>query len=292
MSYIDDEHTVFDFGKYIGKRIIDVPSSYLDWILKYASNKPIADAIIRIRHRKGVTNLIKSVNSENIGMPGIFEVTASTPRLERPAGISPSLYGSFIEYLIKSHLGLSIDDEVIKVIETHTVDQRIAWIKNSFDKQKRSITDICNLSFAHSIMMESLNEKEAAKLYKYVQANTEYFENYLQTLHLPIPDPDEQYTCNVSVGCVIGVIDMISNEAIVDIKCCVYDDVEAYKKQLFTYACLHYLRFGNKITRCEIYNFLTGKQFIMPLGDSCVRLAKGYISLLGRECPFHVKLFN
>ncbi len=141
--------------------------------------------------------------------------------------------------------------------------------------------------------MGHFNEKEAASLFSYVRENLPYFEYYSKKIVIPIPDnPHFQSTCDkISVGCVIGVIDMISNGAIIDIKCCQTDDKEYYRKQLYTYACLHFLRYGPLIQRCEIYNFLTGKQFVMPLSD-IEKHAETHIKTLGSYCPSHLKLFN
>ena len=153
--------------------------------------------------------------------------------------------------------------------------------------------DIYNLSLSHPILMGQCSEPKAKQIFVWIKEHGSYLRDYLSKLVLPIPDKNEQETCDkISVGSVIGVIDMISNDAIIDIKCCQKDDIESYKKQLFTYACLHHLRYKSDFTRCEIYNFITGKQFVMALGDSCKKYAKEHIKNLGSYCREHLKLFD
>lgn len=307
--FFNDYDVIIDFGKHEGKKIKELPESYENWLLNSVKNRPdITDAIKRIRKRKGVTSLTKNIKNLSV-IPEMIEIQTKIKPVHRPSDLNSSMFGSFIEYLVKSYLGLSIDDEPQTLLcEYGLVDvpdhlifkgdflepnQRIRWIYNSFIKTRRSVSDICNLSFTHSISMGHFSEKDASKLFTYVKENEIYFEEYLKTLVLPIPDKDEQNTCDkISVGCVIGVIDMISNDAIVDIKCKQTDDINEYRKQLFAYACLHYLRYGNLIQRCEIYNFLTGKQYVMALGDSCQKHAKNFIKALGDYCPEHLTLFD
>jgi hypothetical protein len=226
----------------------------------------------------------------------------------RDSSLNPSLFGSFIEHLVKYKIGITKFDEAQQLLslhgleevpshlkftgDVHPVDMRIKWIHNSYKQPKKSITDICNLSFSHAMLLGDFNEQEASKLFTYVKENQEYFQGYFDRLQLPYPEADEQETCDkISVGCVIGVIDMIVDGSIVDIKCCQADDIEMYRKQLFAYACLHYLRYGKVIHRCEIYNFFTGKHFLMHLGDSCENHAKTFIRDLGSYCQEHLNLF-
>lgn len=304
VKFINDYHTVFDFGEHKGLRIMDVPQSYLKWVVKNMKDNAVVDAIKRIARRRGVTSLINTFKSPSY-LPELVCVSASMTPIHRPKDIDPSMFGSFIEYLVKSHLKLSVDDQPRELLAQYgledlsmtgplsTPTHRIKWIHASYKKKDRTVTDVCNLSFSHSILLGHYDECKARDLFIYVRDNEDYFRDYLTSLVLPIPDKDEQDTCDkISVGCVIGAIDMISHGSIVDIKCKAQDDPGSYRKQLFAYACLHYLRYGDKIRRCEIYNFITGKQFVMPVGDSCKKYAREFIMNLGSYCPEHVRLFS
>lgn len=319
MQFFNDYDLVVDFGKHKGTKIKDLPKDYIQWMLTHikAGNTAV-DALKRIENRRGVTNLIKGLDTPS-WVPELIEITARFPPIQRPKDIDPSLFGSFIEYYVKHTLGLSIDDEPRELLALHGLapvpenlvmngppmapNRRIEWTNRSYQKhpRERTVADICNLSFSHAILMEQFDERDGAKLYTYVKDNEEYFKAYFQQVHIAIPDPEEQKTCDkISVGCVIGVIDMISNGAIVDIKCRARDDVESYRKQVFTYACLHYLRYQMtdnakqypQINRCEIYNFMTGKQYVMAIGKSCAEHAKEFIRSLGAFCKAHLRLFD
>jgi len=306
----NDFHEIFSFGKYKGKRIMDVPDEYFWWFHNNIKKEgKEIDAIKRIAKRRGVTTLIKNIKITPTYIPNLLEISAKFKPVHRPDDINPCLFGSFIEYFIKSILNLSIDDEPRELLALYGLEKcpnhlsmqnddivkkpsrRILWIYASYKKEKRSIEDICNLSFSHSILMEGFKERDAADLFRYVKENKEYFDTWGNSLAIPIPDESRETCDKISVGCVIGVIDLISNGSIIDIKCCKNDDIEYYKKQLFTYSCLHYLRYGDIIQRCEIYNFITGKQYVMILEDCVKNNAREFIKNLGNHCPEHLKLF-
>lgn len=310
-EFFNDYDVTFDFGKNKDKKIKDVPPSYVDWVINcYKKESPAVSAIRRIRNRKSVTNLIKTsiVDAFQGIMPPMTEADSKIAPIMRDGDLDPSLFGSFVEYMVKNHMGLSITEQPQELLclyglaeppgnlvftgEPSNPTKRIEWIHKSFEKEKRSLTDICNLSFSHSILLGHFNEKKASELFTWVKNNEDYLHNYLMGLDLSIPDKDEQYTCDkISVGCVIGVIDMINGDTIIDIKCRKDDNLKEYQRQLFTYACLHYLRYGKIFKKCEIYNFLSGKRFVMELSDSCVRYAREYIKKLGSSCPEHLELF-
>jgi uncharacterized protein (DUF3820 family) len=311
MEFTNDYYIIVDFGKYKGKKIMEIPSEYQQWILENVKDRPkITDALKRIRRRKGVTNLIEKIKTPSY-IPEMIEISAKFPPIQRPSDLDSSLFGSFIEYYTKHSLGLSIDNEPQELLAIYGLalvpdnfimegkpeqpNRRIEWIHRSFMKpsSERTVHDICNLSFAHSIRLDQFNDRKASHLYTYVKENEDYFKEYFGRIHLPIPDSKEQETCSkISVGCVIGIIDMISGTAIIDIKCCARDDIDSYRKQLFAYACLHYLRYKSDFHICQIYNFLTGKQFVMVLGNSCKNHAMEYIKQLGSYCEEHLKLFD
>ena len=65
-KFINDWHQVLDFGKYEGKKLEEVPEDYVDWLARNMKDKPIVDAIKRIRNRKGVTKLVKDIENSSV----------------------------------------------------------------------------------------------------------------------------------------------------------------------------------------------------------------------------------
>lgn len=311
LQFYNDYDVEIDFGKHSGKKIKELPHEYCSWLLNNVKNKPyITNAIKRIRNRRGVTTLIKNLKGISF-IPEMIEIQTKLKPIIRDPKLNTSLYGSFVEYAVKHYSGLSVDDEVQLLLAqyglvefpSHIVmygellepTKRIKYIYNSFMKptKERSISDICNLSFSHSIELGHFPEKQASDLFRWVNENQDYLLSYFTNLCIPLSNKEDQYTCDkISVGVVIGVIDMISGDAIVDIKCRQEDNVDEYRRQLFTYACLHHLRYGSNFTRCEVFNFLTGKYFVMALSDSCEKHAKDFIKSLGSYCPEHLELFK
>lgn len=307
MDFVNDYHVVFDFGMHKGKRIMDVPRDYLIWVVKNIKNKPEVDAINRIFNRRGVTTIIKRKKVVPEIIPEIIETSMKFEPIRREVYLNPSMFGSFVEYLIKNHLKLSINDQAESLlakyglvqVPTHLVmegenlevNEFIEQIHESYLKSKRSILDILYLSFCHSLEMESFRQKDAKLLINYVTKNQNYFEEYLTKINLPSVESVDQSTCDkISVGCVCGVIDMISEDSIIDIKCTREDNVDYYRMQLYAYACLHHLRYNSNFSRCEIYNFLTGKHYVLAIGDS-MKYAKEYIKSLS-NLSVHQKLFE
>lgn len=83
---------------------------------------------------------------------------------------------------------------------------------------------------------------------------------------LPKLAPDQSRCEKISVGSVIGVMDAIrtcddGTAEIVEIKCCVENDVEYWYNQTFVYACCYFLRYGQVVSGARIWNFLTGTEF-------------------------------
>ena len=171
--------------------------------------------------------------------------------------------------------------------------------------------DICNLSFADSIVINLLNknkkrqfnEAEASHLYLYVKENELYFNKYIAVLLHESSIPNfldfDQGTCDkISVGSVHGEIDAIVTKKdpemriIVDIKCRAEDDLDYFRKQLFAYVSLHSLRYpALKIHKCQIYNFLTGKIWSMNVSGVSEEIMRKHIEKMGNHCEFHRKLF-
>lgn len=248
-TFINDWHTIVNFGIYNGKRIIDLPEEYQEWILNNVKYGDVRDAIVRIRNRLGVTTIIKKQPIYDY-IPELKEdVDHVLPIIIRPNNINFSLFGSFIEYYVKYNLGIIKFDKVVEYLayfglaklpdhfklngDLLKIDMRTKYIAKSFNKDKYDVLDICNMSFVHSLLMNSYNENEGVKLYHYVQQNKQYFDDFSIVLkHFPtIPKfvQEEQETCDkISVGCVIGEIDAIFGSNIIDIKCYEIDDIEYY----------------------------------------------------------------
>jgi uncharacterized protein (DUF3820 family) len=109
MEFVNDYHIIVNFGKYKGLKIMELPGEYQDWILRNVKAGPVPEALKRIKARKGVTTLIREIKTPSY-IPELIEITASLEPVERPKEINPALFGSFIEYLVKSLVGVSIDD--------------------------------------------------------------------------------------------------------------------------------------------------------------------------------------
>lgn len=312
-KYINDWHTIIDFGIHKGKKLMDVPEKYLDWICNNIKKGVIHEAITRIHNRKGVTTLIKKQPIYDY-IPEMKEDTNHVlPIINRPNDIDCSLFGSFVEYYIKYNLGIAKFDEVTEYLALYGLAKipndlkmtgeimkpstRTLYISKSYYKEKYDILDICNMSFTHSLQMETFNEHEGAKLYKYIQQNKQYFDDFCEVLkyfpNIPKFTQQEQEKCDkISVGCVIGIIDVISDTNIIDIKCCINDNISYYRKQLFTYACLYYLRYGKLMTHCKIFNFMNGKIYIMDISSITDDIAINHIKNMGSHCSYHTKLFE
>lgn len=311
-EFINDWHTIINFGIHKGERLIDVPIEYFEWMSTNLKYGPVYEAVVRIKNRKGVTELIKHQPIQNY-IPVLKRDTNHVlPIIARPEDINFALFGIFIEYLVKYHLGIKRFDEVIEYLALYGMatlpnhlrldrptakpTKRARYIAKSFNKSKYNVLDLCNLSFCHSLLLNPYPNSEYLNMFKYVEENMEYFKNYILVLKnfpdLPTLLDSEQETCDkISVGCVIGVIDLIHNGTIIDIKCCQEDDLNYYRKQLFTYACLHQLRYGKIINSGKIFNFMTGNIYVMDFQTITDEMAKVHIKMLGNHCIYHSKLF-
>ena len=309
--FINDWHTVMTYGIYKGKQILDIPKSYHDWILNNHRYGLEYEALVRIKNRRGITNIINEQDVQEY-IPKMIEQNV-LPIIERPKDIDSALFGSFIEYLVKYNLGLRKFDEVnqhlskfglvsvpkhLRLVEPILKPtKRQKYMAESLKKQIYEPRDICNLSFAHALELGSFDEEKAADLFRYILKNHSYFIEYSLKIQncsiLPKLTDSEQETCDkISVGCVIGEIDIIAGDCIVDIKCCQKDDIDYYRKQLFAYACLHRLRYGNKISYGKIFNFLTGKVYTINFQTITNNIAIDHVRNMGNHCIYHTKLFT
>lgn len=311
--FINDWHTIINFGIHKNKRLLDVPEDYLDWILNNIKYGPIYEAVFRIKNRKGVTTIIKNQNIQNY-IPDLKEDTDNAlPIIIRPNDINFSLFGIFTEYYVKYNLGILKFDKVVEYLalfglaklpdhlkfhgEFEKPNTRTKYIAKSFNNKIYDVLDICNMSFSHPLLLNTYNENEGTKLFHYIKQNKQYFDDLSHVIknfsNIPKFLDKEQEKCDkISVGCVIGEIDAISESNIIDIKCCENDNINYYRKQLFAYACLYYLRYGKHITHCKIFNFITGKIFIMDVQNITDEIAQEHIKNMGSYCKFHINLFG
>jgi len=305
-EFSDDSHILFPFGPYKGQKLQNVPGEWLSK-LKFG---PAFEAYIRINNRRGITRLINSTAPSYI--PMMTKKSLDCLNLLRDSSINESLFGSFIEYLVKYTLGLRKFDQVEIYLEQHGLlscpshltikkpflkpTKRTNFIRGSYSHLIKDIPDICNLSFCHSLTIGTFNEDNATTLYKYVLHHLDYFEKFVHSIvvsSLPRLSDIEQETCDkISVGTVVGVIDILSNDTIIDIKCCSSDNIDYYRQQLFGYYCLHRLRYPTKIINSlHILNFLTGNILSMDVSLIAYKICIEHIRNLGNFHPFHEKLF-
>jgi hypothetical protein len=312
-TFINDWHTIINFGSYKGQKLIDIPQNYLIWLQDNIKNGPVHDALVRINNRKGVTTIIKKQPIYDY-IPDLLEDTDHVlPIIIRPDNINYQLYGNFVEYYIKYNLGIIHFDNVVQYLAMYNLEKlpenlkyngdflkpnmRTKYIHKSYNKKKYDVLDICNMSFVDSILMNTYNEEDGVKLFHYVNENKQYFMDYSDVIKnfpdVPRFKQEDQDKCDkISVGCVMGVIDAIYDTNIIDIKCCEKEDINYFRKQLFAYACLYYLRYGKYITKCKIFNIMTGKIFVMDISKLDYIIAMNHVKNMGCFCKSHVKLFE
>lgn len=295
--FINEEDMLVSFGQYKGMKIRELPGDYKNWMIKNVKNKEESKAILRIMQRRGITSLIKREISYTY-IPILTE-NKSIPKITRPEFLNSSLFGVFIETLVKFHLKINIANDTMTLIDTYKgVEQKcipelLKRIFQAYDKSEKSVSDICVISFSTSIILNNhLKPIDFERLRSYVEKNEPYFESWLLKLEIEKPNIPQNTCCDISIGALTGVIDMITKDTIVDIKCCKEDDVDYYSKQLFSYACMHYLRHGYKFKGCEIYNFVTGKSFYMELGNSVEKYAIEHVKKLGSFSSSHRQIFD
>ena len=236
-----------------------------------------------------VTRLIKLIPLCDIPEL-LIDVNQTIPIVRRPRDVNPSMYGYFIEYLVVDALGGSRKDEIERYLTLgDESSSRYKFIRYSYHKKIYDPTDICNFSFCSKLLFGKFYEGHAIKLYNHVKLNIDYYNEYHRLLRccgeFPKLDPEEQKLCNkISVGSISGVIDMISDNTIIDIKCKSKDNINYYRKQLYSYACLYLIRYGKKIDYCKIYNFLNGNAYYMDVTDLTYDDAVKHVELLRSYC--------
>lgn len=195
MSFVNDWHTIMNFGPYKGKQLLDIPTTWLKDNVKYG---PIYETVIRIDNRKSVTNLIRNRPVDSY-IP-LLTLSNTIPNINRPKTVDPALFGSFVEFFVKYRLGLRKNDEILVYLATHGLvtlpshlrfhgdiikpDKRTKYIYKSFLKDLYLPSDICNLSFVHSLNLNSFNEELGSELYNFVVKNEQYFIEYENKIYI------------------------------------------------------------------------------------------------------------
>jgi len=323
--FMNDWHTVVNFGTFKGTRLIDLPGRYLEWLF-YINNAKFGDLyeiVVRIKNRCDVKLffLTISVSISASYVPDLIQEIDILPIIKKPKKINRFLFNSFMEYLVKYSIDIKFFTEVDIYLANYGLvtlpdnlrsrwkdilipdifmpdkNKRAIYIKKIYDKKIYKPYDLCNLSFASSLCLGTFKEEQANVLLKYVTANNKIFLEYCNKIKdcqlLPKLIENEQFTCDkISIGCIIGVIDAISNDTIITIMYRTTDSIEYYRKCLFTYACLHRLRYGKIIKKCKIYNFLTGKIFTMETDYVHDEMMFEYVKNLREDFTFHNKLFE
>lgn len=291
---MNDFNIIVDSGTYKNMKLSDVPNEYITHVIKMKEPIHIYEAIQRLKQRKCVTTIIHKQKIENYMAPLVEDKNNILPVIKRPDDINASMFGIFVEYIVKHSLGIIIFGDVVKCLQTCTNDI-VKVIRESCMKPKYDVLDLCVMSFAHSLIKNSYNN-DALKLYEYVKQNKTYFEGYIETLK-SFPgiikfNQDDQIIDQITVGSVCGELDVIHDDTIIDIKCRIKDDIVSYTKQLFAYACLCLLAHDKKIKYCKTMNFLTGKIYIMDVQNLTKDIAKTHLKTMGEHCEFHKKIFD
>lgn len=173
------------------------------------------------------------------------------PRIIRPDDANPQLFGLYIEICVKRALGA-------KVYLAH--------------QPADSHTDLTTLFTAHAISMNCASPVDIRAFCECMNCHLDslrVFESEIQS-ELPVLDANQGRTVMMSIDNVRGAIDAIRatgprSVEIVEIKCCVRDELDQWYTQVFVYACMFQLKYGIKVTSGRIWNFLTGTEYVFAL---------------------------
>lgn len=306
-EYFNDEHYVLKFGKFKGKRLCDCDHGYLNWLVNEGATNDVGreaiNALIRISKRKAVTVLLRDVKNR-FSCPRLVEIGNFAP-IERPNGISPQFFGTFFELLVKYWKGIKQFDCAITRLSTcGLIKSRLNAVREPTNYDvfyKRAYDAVMNepdtpLQILNILVIAdptaSLHSFNADR--EIIEKNIDYFTSYRDIATRVVPKFNEVENLRndqISVGCVIGTLDAISHGVIYEFKVCQVDALEEWSMQLWTYGCLHRLRYGTDVLGIKAVNYLTGKIFYVE--DSWANInAEMHISRLGHHCAEHIALFT
>lgn len=232
-------------------------------LTKFLSVPAVEDQvpIIRVESEKQhvtVTNIVKQPMQWSIPYmkEHIFPFAIKRPA-EFQSLHSSAAFGLFIEYLVLYSVGIS----QFRHVESYLSKFPNSDLNNLYRSPYKNPVAICRIM---------LMGKSNPALVKHVATNIKNYENFMNYINRNMPpfQNDQQKTCSLNYQGFHGEIDAIFFDTIIDIKCRSRDNVEEYRKQLFTYYCIHRLQYktGN-IRKCEIWNFLTGRKFTMDVSS-------------------------
>lgn len=331
-TIIDDWNVEIKKGFNSGKKLKDLSEKDINWMFSNVYYGDMFHVINRIKNRTPVTKLIETESTPDF-IPQLTEDTNTLPSIKCPENIDKTLFGTFIEYFVKFNLNIQNFNDVKSYLAKFGLAQspgnlnnydmlepthREINIEKSYRKEIYDVTDLCNLSFVQSLLAGKIEDKEFAKLYEYVAQNKDYFETYITELkslpEIPKINLDVQSKYNdITVGCVTGNVDAIYtchthyrpdgttidtnqaiyNNCIIDIKCFVNDDIDYHRKKLYAYACMYKIRHNKYIEYCKIFDFISGKIYVMNISNINISKARTYILNLGKKCsPSHEILFK
>ena len=271
--------TTMSFGKHKGTKVSELPDKYKKWLIEHrpTSNEAIyLKSVMPAPKRKvAVTKTMHKIDNEILKL---FDMsgTKCLPIIQRPEGIDPALWGSFIEYLFKHAQGIFPEDKIKTFCGTSN-NILSSTVIESFKKapSKRTPFDICILSFSHGMSFPNFQYAAASKLMDYVKKNEQIFYDFMKNVQKQFPKMTTitEVKKITQLG-VTGEADIIFNNTIIDIKCCTKDCTISYKRQLLSYASLYRTSGNSNIRTCKVFNFLTGYLFVMTLENMSDDLAK------------------
>mgnify|MGYP003348102885 FL=1 len=239
-TFINDYDIILPCGKYAGKELRDIPVSYFNWLLDNdikGSLSSIRDACIRIINRQSVTKLLSFPEHTMFDV----EINKITP-IERPDDINPQYFGLFIEFCIKSQNGITHFPEC----ETRLVEcglLKSAKLRSEFPRPPKHFDYIYleayNKLHPTYMTLAVLADSTGTNWEKMQQKLQNGYDKCIPDIKIKIEHPER--AISISVGSIIGIIDIVSTDAIWDIKCCIKDEPIKWAHQIYTYWCLYSL---------------------------------------------------
>lgn len=183
--------------------------------------------------------------------------------IKRPPMADPQYFGYFTEYAFRYYNGLDVERSSRKYLtQMNPCDTRLSHI---FDKPDKNIMHVCELSFSEFKLRRNFNNSKARDLYNEITFDMLYYENYFRSL--PFKINQEKPVETLEYDGLEGAPDIITDDSIIELKCCKKDDVDYFRLQLYLYSYLYFKSTGIKISKCEAYNFMTGNKYTMEFGD-------------------------
>lgn len=249
--------------------------------------------------KKSVSSIIRNINCPEY-VPHLKE--KNFPKIERFPYMDPQLFGSFIEYYFIFRLTRRLNEyEIGKYLNDpeNQNSELYKKIKHSYNVRDKKLVDICYLSFVHTLNTQEIICKDFEMFVNLLLEREVYYVKFFDAL---METDDFRIFLRFCIAAenspvlehknIIGVPDFYDKGALLEIKCCLDDNIDYYRKQVFSYSTLYYLsrrtsRFRDDdidiIKNCYIINFITGKIFIMNTNITNHNLYLLYFKLLSTE---------